>query len=460
MDSDNIEILIKDGLFIDISKYIAFLSLLFYNCVEDYMHYYEKGQFEMDNSLYQYATEAALTAGQRLRKQLIRDIYYHIPLAGTTIEELNDYYGYSMLPGAYQLILLRVIPEKQEQIVPLSVLLAVESTMRQELMPVFRELETVVLDGRIICFFNITTHRDSPGTAQFKLSIGRFFAQLSTGGHFPGYSFVMSEGTPAESVPELDQCLQSAISAMEYGAVYGLNQRYDSYEQAQTLGDILSILTGSRKSQLRHLVETLDRPGLAQFLSDIFEDSYEQVIASPALAYQLPHRLLDITASAISEYSGKDQMTSTLCTLWHQKIDDCLDLKMLYALTLNGMESLCDAYQNYLSSGHSPAILKTKSYINAHYHEKIYLSVLADYVHLNPQYLSVLFKKETSMSISDYIAMIRMEHARLLLRNTTDSIQMIAEATGYLDPQYFSRRFKQTVGQSPQAYRSSSRSNS
>ena len=64
------------------------------------------------------------------------------------------------------------------------------------------------------------------------------------------------------------------------------------------------------------------------------------------------------------------------------------------------------------------------------------------------------------MSISDYIAMIRMEHARLLLRNTTDSIQMIAEATGYLDPQYFSRRFKQTVGQSPQAYRSSSRSNS
>ena len=63
------------------------------------------------------------------------------------------------------------------------------------------------------------------------------------------------------------------------------------------------------------------------------------------------------------------------------------------------------------------------------------------------------------MSISDYIVMIRMEHARLLLRNTTDSIQMIAEATGYPDPQYFSRRFKQTVGQSPQAYRFTGRAN-
>lgn len=34
MDSDNIEILIKDGLFIDISKYIAFPVLLFYNYVD------------------------------------------------------------------------------------------------------------------------------------------------------------------------------------------------------------------------------------------------------------------------------------------------------------------------------------------------------------------------------------------------------------------------------------------
>ena len=200
-------------------------------------------------------------------------------------------------------------------------------------------------------------------------------------------------------------------------------------------------------------METLDRPGLSQFVSDILESSYSQVTASPALAYQLPHRILDIVSSAIAEYTGKDQLTAPLCTLWQQKIDDCLDLQMLHQLTLGGIAALCDTYQSYLSSGHSPAILKAKAYINAHYREKIYLDNLADNVHLNPQYLSVLFKKETGMSISDYIVMIRMEHARLLLRNTTDSIQMIAEATGYPDPQYFSRRFKQTVGQSPQAYR-------
>ena len=409
----------------------------------------------MEHSLYQYAASSAQSTSQKLRKQLIRDIYYQVPLAGETVAELNAYYGYAMRPGAYQLMLLRVIPQAQpDQPVPLQVLLRVEGKMRMELLPVFRELETAILDGRILCFFNITTHPDSPETDQFKLAIARFFAQLSTGGSFPGYAFVMSEGTPAEQVTELSQCLQSAISAMEYGAVYGLNRRYDSYEQAQTLGDILSILTGSKKRQLRHLVEALDRPNLTQFLAEIFADSHDQVTAAPALAYQLPHKLLEIVGGAVAEYTGKEQLTASLCDLWQQKIDDCLDLVQLRQLTMDGVEAMCDVYESYLSSSHSPAIRKAKAYIGAHYREKIYLNAVAEHVHLNPQYLSVLFKKETSMSVSDYIATIRMEHARTLLRDTTDSVQMVAEAVGYLDPQYFSRRFKQIVGQPPQAYRS------
>lgn len=318
-------------------------------------------------------------------------------------------------------------------------------------------METAVLDGRILCLFNITTQPHSLGTDQFKLAIGRFFAQLGTGRAFPGYSFVMSEGVPARQVSELPDCLRSAVSAMEYGAVYGLNQRYDSCEQSQTLGDILSILTGSRKRQLRQLVENLDRTGLSQLLSDIFETSYAQVTAAPALAYQLPHRLLELVGRAVAEYTGQEQLTASLCELWQQKINDCLDLRKLRQLTLDGTEALCDIYQSYLSAGRSPAVRKAKAYIGAHYREKIYLEALGSYVHLNPQYLSVLFKKETSMSVSDYIAAVRMEHARALLRDTTDSVQMIAEAVGYPDPQYFSRRFKQTVGQSPQVYRSSSR---
>ncbi len=408
----------------------------------------------MESSLYQYAEKLGLGAGRKLRKQLLRDIYYHVPLAGACMEELNAYYGYDLAPGAYQLMLLRVIPARDpEDQVPLELLLEVEEKMHRDLSPVFRELETVVLEGRILCFFNITTHRDSPDTDQFKLTIGRFFAELSTWSRFGDYAYVMSEGTPAESVETIPDCFQSALQAMEYGAVYGLNQRYDSYEQVQTLGDIMSILTGGRKNQLLKAVETLDRQRLFALIQEIFQDSYGQVVDAPALAYQLPHRILDLTASAVTGFIGANASIDGILNLWHQRIDDCLDLEKLRQFTESGVEALCAEYQKQLSGGRSPAVIQAKAYINSHYREKMYLSQIADAVHLNHQYLSVLFKKETDLSVSDYIAEVRMEHARFLLRNTTDSIGTIAEAVGYPDPQYFSRRFRQIVGRSPQAYR-------
>ena len=411
----------------------------------------------MDNSLYRYALAAGVSPTQRLRKQLLRDIYHRNPLGGRTMEELNHYYGYAMEPHAYQLMLLRVIdPQAPDASPPLDILLRVEEKLRRDLIPVFRELETCVLDDRILCFFNITTHRDSPATDQFKLSIGRFFAELSTSGAFEGWAFVMSEGTPAESVEGLDQCLQSAIAAMEYGAVYGLNQRYDSYEQMQTIGDIMSILTAARKSHLRQLVETLNLSGLSDMVLEIFQDSYEQVVDAPVLAYQLPHRLLELTADAAAAYYVRDGALSPLLSLWHQRIDDCLDLEKLRQLTVAGITDVFDQCRRQLSEGRSPSVIKAKAYINEHYREKIYLEDIARHVHLNHQYLSVLFKKETGVSISDYVTEVRMERARYLLRNTTESVGTIAETVGYPDPQYFSRRFRRSIGTSPQRYRSQS----
>ena len=55
---------------------------------------------------------------RRLRRQLIRDIFYRVPLCGSTAEEINDYYCYHLLPMAYQIIILRVIPKGYAQGAP------------------------------------------------------------------------------------------------------------------------------------------------------------------------------------------------------------------------------------------------------------------------------------------------------------------------------------------------------
>lgn len=101
----------------------------------------------------------------------------------------------------------------------------------------------------------------------------------------------------------------------------------------------------------------------------------------------------------------------------------------------------------------SVQIEETVRYINAHYSENLKLKDMAERVYISPQYLSGLFKKEMFMTISDYIAKIRMERAKELLKDTGLSIGEIAEKTGYKDIRHFSTMFKRLTGLTPSEFR-------
>ena len=92
-------------------------------------------------------------------------------------------------------------------------------------------------------------------------------------------------------------------------------------------------------------------------------------------------------------------------------------------------------------------------YIERHYHEDMTLRHISDRFYLSREYISRRFKQEFGENISDYIARIRIEKAKQLLKNPNLRIVQIAEIIGYQDEKYFSKVFKKMVGQSPNEYR-------
>ncbi|PTX91005.1 AraC family transcriptional regulator [Opitutus sp. ER46] len=68
-------------------------------------------------------------------------------------------------------------------------------------------------------------------------------------------------------------------------------------------------------------------------------------------------------------------------------------------------------------------------------------------------YLSHLFHTETKERLTHYIQRIRIEGAILALETTGLNISEIAYASGFADPAYFARVFKQHKGVSPQEFR-------
>ncbi|MBS4981368.1 MAG: response regulator [Lachnospiraceae bacterium] len=100
-------------------------------------------------------------------------------------------------------------------------------------------------------------------------------------------------------------------------------------------------------------------------------------------------------------------------------------------------------------------VQKIKTYIRDHISESLTLTTISRIVNYNEAYISRLFKQINGMGISEYISLERINKAKDLLVTTSDSMQNIAAATGFDTAQYFSLVFKKTTGVSPSEYRRS-----
>lgn len=94
-----------------------------------------------------------------------------------------------------------------------------------------------------------------------------------------------------------------------------------------------------------------------------------------------------------------------------------------------------------------------QQYILNHLKDDLSLTRLGEHVHLNPTYLSRLYKQITGEGISDYIMEARMDRAKTLLEHGELKIHEIAEQVGYQSGIAFTRFFKKMINFTPQEYR-------
>lgn len=100
---------------------------------------------------------------------------------------------------------------------------------------------------------------------------------------------------------------------------------------------------------------------------------------------------------------------------------------------------------------YNPYIEKAISYMKEHINENISLALLADIIHVNPSYLSTLFRQETGKTFVNVRAEIKIEYAKELLKKKC-KICEAAQTVGFENEKYFSRAFRRITGMSPREY--------
>lgn len=105
------------------------------------------------------------------------------------------------------------------------------------------------------------------------------------------------------------------------------------------------------------------------------------------------------------------------------------------------------------NQGASKPIISCIDYIYAHIKERITIEDLAEYTGLSASYLSRLFKKETGVSISDYVREKKIEKAQHLLKFCDYSLVEIANYLSFSSQSHFIQLFKEFTGMTPKKYR-------
>ncbi len=131
-------------------------------------------------------------------------------------------------------------------------------------------------------------------------------------------------------------------------------------------------------------------------------------------------------------------------------LEETRDIAKIAAWCGELFAALIAASEAHQSRSTAEAARRIKEFIDAYYRDAdLTLGRIALHVNLSQGYVSSVFGKAIGKSVVEYITELRLEKARHILESGDSNVNEAAEAVGYTDPYYFSKRFKRRFGVSP-----------
>lgn len=127
----------------------------------------------------------------------------------------------------------------------------------------------------------------------------------------------------------------------------------------------------------------------------------------------------------------------------------------IHGLLLTMLGALLQEHTPTTMSDFPEDVYKALLFMDLHSNKHLSLEQIAEHVNLSPNYFHRRFCETMELTPHKYMETRRMNSARHLLLTTNLSIQKIAEELGFKSPFYFSRTFRKCFGVSPRHMRSS-----
>ncbi len=133
-------------------------------------------------------------------------------------------------------------------------------------------------------------------------------------------------------------------------------------------------------------------------------------------------------------------------------------LQEVQEVFLSVLSEIIQSTQEQTRMQYIELVEKIKNYVDAHYQDSnLSINDIADEMDMSSAYIGRLFKQYTSQTFIEYLTEYRMNQACQLLVSGNDTINEIAEKTGFASNTYFFHLFKKKYQTTPAKFRQEAR---
>jgi two-component system, response regulator YesN len=160
----------------------------------------------------------------------------------------------------------------------------------------------------------------------------------------------------------------------------------------------------------------------------------------------------------MTAYSSKDIAIEALrldADDYVEKPFDINDVKVMFDRLLKEAGSLNGANSHVQNN----KLQLAQRLVKRNYNRRFSLQDASKEVFLSYKYLSRVFKEKTGKGFSKYRQELKINSAKQLLKESSDSVAQIAYRVGYLNPDSFMKMFKRVTGTTPSEFRANINSN-
>lgn len=265
-------------------------------------------------------------------------------------------------------------------------------------------------------------------------------------------------GQPVDKLEQLAVSAQGAKSALDYQVILGSGRTLyiGDLEPSRTSplifgaaeeDELINAVKLGTAEQIRNLIRRMMRAGKEKISFGQFQCFFLELVT--CLIRLTREREIPLEEVFGNDFTGAVSLTDFQSP---EELGDWVEKRCLR------LQEMLRCQRSYTTG---KTVDKAREYIQQNYADcDLSVEVLCDHLHLSSAYFSTLFKRETGMSFTAYVTKVRMEAAAELLRDTEEKTYLIAEKTGYQDPNYFSYVFKRYFSTSPSKYRAAIRQES